>query len=117
MTESWYELADRLTAVLNLEAPPIAITFSDDPPVGVPPPGPGFDPQRAHQPPPRPFRLPEGQILNPAAADDAKRPSRVKRWQRGSERVGGGSRTAPFLSQSGVLSGGVQPVRLHSGQL
>lgn len=37
MTESWKELAGRLTAVLGLDAPPIAITFSDEPPTGVAP--------------------------------------------------------------------------------
>jgi uncharacterized protein (DUF169 family) len=37
MSESWNELASRLTAVLSLDAPPIAITFSDEPPSGIAP--------------------------------------------------------------------------------
>jgi uncharacterized protein (DUF169 family) len=37
MSESWKDLADRLTSVLKLDAPPIAITFSNEAPEGVAP--------------------------------------------------------------------------------
>jgi len=33
----WAKIAERLTATLHLDAPPIAITFTDEPPVGVAP--------------------------------------------------------------------------------
>ena len=35
MTVSWKELSDRLSAVLDLDAPPISITFRDEAPAGV----------------------------------------------------------------------------------
>lgn len=37
MSEQWKELAGRLTSVLRLQAPPIAITFTDELPEGVAP--------------------------------------------------------------------------------
>jgi uncharacterized protein (DUF169 family) len=36
-SESWSDLASRLTAALHLTAPPLAITFSAEPPAGVAP--------------------------------------------------------------------------------
>lgn len=36
MTDTWHRLADDLTSLLNLDVPPLAITFSDEPPPGIP---------------------------------------------------------------------------------
>jgi uncharacterized protein (DUF169 family) len=66
MTTNWPELAERLSDTLNLSAPPIAITFSEDAPSGVEP----FDaPMPAATPDGRTGRVPAGCVFWVRAAD------------------------------------------------
>ncbi len=62
----WTELADALSSALNLASPPLAISFSDAPPAGVP----AFDaPMPAPVPDGRTGRVPAGCVFWVKAAD------------------------------------------------
>ncbi len=66
MTTNWSQLAEGLSDTLNLTAPPIAITFSDDAPSGVDP----FDaPMPAATPDGRTGRVPAGCVFWVRAAE------------------------------------------------
>src|ERR1700694_1198743 len=66
MTTNGPDLAERLSDTLNLSAPPIAITFSEDAPAGVEP----FDaPMPAATPDGRTGRVPAGGVFWVRAAD------------------------------------------------
>ena len=66
MTNDWSQLAHGLSDTLNLTSPPVAITFSDDAPVGVDP----FDaPMPSPTPDGRTGRVPAGCVFWVRAAD------------------------------------------------